>query len=67
MSQLHDEGLTQRKYTTMGETDNESMILGQISQKEALKTNDTGRPCAGINRHEVENERVLQERNSEPS
>ena len=29
--------------------------------------NDRGRPCAGINRHEVENERVLQERNSEPS
>jgi hypothetical protein len=26
-----------------------------------------GCPCAGINRHEVENERVLQERNSEPS
>ena len=23
--------------------------------------------CAGINRHEGENERVLQERNSEPS
>ena len=25
------------------------------------------RPSAGINRHEVENERVLQERSSEPS
>jgi hypothetical protein len=25
-----------------------------------------GRPCAGINRHVVGNERVLQERNSEP-
>jgi len=30
-------------------------------------TQNSGCPSAGINRHEAENERVLQERSSEPS
>jgi hypothetical protein len=31
-----------------------------------MQVKTTGRPCAGINRHAVGNERVLQERSSEP-
>ena len=43
-------------------------VFGNVALKAALPTADPNRPlqCAGVNRHEAEEEESLRERTSEP-